>query len=472
MELSQAISQAIKEFGKDIITEPRFVNILADYDAFAESKQMRTVVKDMVEQGFTKRIMSIEDNSNDVDEKIRSLVYLALNMFPFREDIISNFVRTVVYVLAGKIRTIQNDETVSVVSDNSPKHLSLSDILPIYDVYLGCTTVEEMRGKGYSIHTTDDKETHSTKMNGVRFWDFGMCGVFTECEIHNPHYDTFLILEKLGIELSSSYSLIKKRLLLCGFSIMDRILPVEKLNSDSQRYTLYAKFEATAFDNSFSVDFNFNYGMQYESGSLQKSKNTLYSVEIRIKDKNNIVNRISSQNNILGDVQPSDTYKTKEDFCMVGKFTLGKTTWSEAKRMGYNVEIKDDLIFHRHAKANAGEVTFWDYSKKRRFNHCYIARVREDANIPYEWRKQGLKHSLSYDEFVGLFKRWGFSILEKKKPKAKKYKKRLALSAKFVAESHDKSIMFALVFDYGNENGEGATTSSPNSLYSISVDVI
>ena len=96
MELSLAIAQAIKEFGKDIITESRFVNILADYNAFAESRQMRMVVKEMIEQGFTKRLLFGDFNANDIDDKIRSLVYDAQNIFPFREDLINIFVSSTI----------------------------------------------------------------------------------------------------------------------------------------------------------------------------------------------------------------------------------------------------------------------------------------------------------------------------------------------------------------------------------------
>lgn len=96
MELSQAISRAIKEFGKDIITEPRFVNILADYDAFAEARVLRTVVREMVAQGFTKKFVNQNYKEQYVDEIINGLVHEALNMFPYREELIHTVVRSII----------------------------------------------------------------------------------------------------------------------------------------------------------------------------------------------------------------------------------------------------------------------------------------------------------------------------------------------------------------------------------------
>ena len=50
MELSQAISQAIKEFGKDILAEKRVINVLKDYNAFSAKAQCDIMIA-IVEDG-------------------------------------------------------------------------------------------------------------------------------------------------------------------------------------------------------------------------------------------------------------------------------------------------------------------------------------------------------------------------------------------------------------------------------------
>lgn len=124
-DFNDITKNVMSEFGNDIITDPRFVNILADYDAFAESRQMRMVVKEMIEQGFTKRILDIDYSSVDVSETIGTLVYEALNIFPFREDLVSSFISALIRCLAEGGNTLAGKHRSLKTQKHLPKETPL-----------------------------------------------------------------------------------------------------------------------------------------------------------------------------------------------------------------------------------------------------------------------------------------------------------------------------------------------------------
>lgn len=173
-----------------------------------------------------------------------------------------------------------------------------------------------------------------------------------------------------------------------------------------------------------------------------------------------------SANSPIVDVPKEQTkYKSKADFCHVKNLVLGETTWAEASRKGYKVE-QSNSNKSRYINSKLG--IFWDHQAIGSFNSFYWTIYKE---IPNEWEKLGIHPNMSYDAFIGLFKSCGFSIKVLKKPRVELFMGRETLEAVFDAISNDKSIKFCLNFICGNQNGEGATTRSRNSLYSITVDV-
>lgn len=150
------------------------------------------------------------------------------------------------------------------------------------------------------------------------------------------------------------------------------------------------------------------------------------------------------------------------DFFPLFGITLGKTTWKQVKEMGYKVEKWEDGP-SRHATVE--EVAFWDHEGEGIFTSLYW--VQDESDFPPLWKSKGFSWNLSFEEWCEVFKKLGYEIEVEKQPFRKKYKGYETLCAEIEALSPDGSLTFDLDFDYGED---GYYTSSPNTLYSISVD--
>lgn len=64
MKLEQAIRDIVTVYGEEIVTEARFVHLLSDYQAF-EEPITRFVIKAMVDEGLTKKLLSLPEWGND-----------------------------------------------------------------------------------------------------------------------------------------------------------------------------------------------------------------------------------------------------------------------------------------------------------------------------------------------------------------------------------------------------------------------
>lgn len=63
MELHDIIKQTISQFGKDIIADIKFFNILSDFGAYRETPEISNIVRDMIEHGYMERIKKIDKPS-------------------------------------------------------------------------------------------------------------------------------------------------------------------------------------------------------------------------------------------------------------------------------------------------------------------------------------------------------------------------------------------------------------------------
>ncbi len=160
-----------------------------------------------------------------------------------------------------------------------------------------------------------------------------------------------------------------------------------------------------------------------------------------------------------------DSIKTPsaiDDFFPLWGITLGETTWKQVKGMGYKVEKWEDGLA-RHATVE--EVSFWDHEGEGIFTSLYW--VQDESDFPPLWQSKGFSWNLSFDEWLAIFKKIGYKIEVVKQPILKKHRGHDTLSAEFEALSPDGVLLFDLDFNYGKE---GYYTSSPNTLYSITVD--
>lgn len=94
MELHKAIKEIVDQFGKDIITERRFLYMLADYYSFRDNPAKKHVVSAIVNDGYTQKLLNISllKDRTIVESQILNSV---CRNYGFREDIVSDVIRAI-----------------------------------------------------------------------------------------------------------------------------------------------------------------------------------------------------------------------------------------------------------------------------------------------------------------------------------------------------------------------------------------
>ena len=141
---------------------------------------------------------------------------------------------------------------------------------------------------------------------------------------------------------------------------------------------------------------------------------------------------------------------------------LGVSTASDLERAGYTVENRSDG--NKYAKVN--DFQCWDFNGDGRFETMYFTVYDK---IPTEWRNAGFDPEMSYNDIMSFFKSNGFICEVLEAPHTSKYERRNTLSASVKFTSADSRYVIYITFDYGNDNGEGYSTSSRNSLYCVNI---
>ena len=145
--------------------------------------------------------------------------------------------------------------------------------------------------------------------------------------------------------------------------------------------------------------------------------------------------------------------------------TLGNTTVSDMKRLGFTVEPQSSGANYSRVHS----IQFWDHSKDGVYETIYFP---VSTTAPDLWTSQGLNGSLSYNEYIRFFTSRGFTYKVTKEPQVKKWQNRNTLSANLMFYSNDGNYSFEIDFDYGNDNGEGYTVDSKNTAYSFRVKAL
>lgn len=189
-----------------------------------------------------------------------------------------------------------------------------------------------------------------------------------------------------------------------------------------------------------------------------KSKEELVKLDTTVRDYYN-----EYEGSVDVEQVPSGTALSR--FFPVYTFTVGQSTVKQMEAKDYIVKKNDSDARYCDVKG----LTFWDFDKDKVFESVYLT---ESSYMPDKWESLGLTWRTSYNQILKLFKGMGFSIEIKEGPETKKYKDRKTLSAKIEATSADGALKFKFVFNYGNENGEGYSQNSPNTLYSIDIEAL
>lgn len=217
-------------------------------------------------------------------------------------------------------------------------------------------------------------------------------------------------------------------------------------------------------------DKSISFAIEMYCHSAEEFKYIFYKCMKELESIKNKVSDFYNGNIGAGDkatsTQPSQIPSSAlNKFFPVYGFTLGRVTVSDMKSKGYEVKTVSSGSHHCDVK----DFTFWDHDKDNIFECIYI--TQSDA-LPEEWENElGLNWHMSYNQLISFFKNLAFSIKIDKAPVTKDYSGRKTLSADVTATSADGHLIFELDFDYGNDRGEGYTTNSQNSLYSMRIKV-
>lgn len=104
MKLYEAIASIVKEFGREIVSNARVVNVLGDYNAFEESKTFKVIIKTVISEGYIEQITYVKDWGMS------------------RDRIIGNFIAA----------TSFNDANATYVLDSLAYGLGYTRTVPVY----------------------------------------------------------------------------------------------------------------------------------------------------------------------------------------------------------------------------------------------------------------------------------------------------------------------------------------------------
>lgn len=100
-ELIISLQTAVRQFGPSVLNDSKLVNILLDYGGFATKPFAKSVVRELITEGYMQKIMQLDDNS----DKINSLVYVIVSHTGFNKQAVEYVVNSILYSL-GRIQLV------------------------------------------------------------------------------------------------------------------------------------------------------------------------------------------------------------------------------------------------------------------------------------------------------------------------------------------------------------------------------
>ncbi|MDD2961720.1 MAG: hypothetical protein PHR45_06540 [Muribaculaceae bacterium] len=196
---------------------------------------------------------------------------------------------------------------------------------------------------------------------------------------------------------------------------------------------------------------------------IEQVKHTLYIALSQLKTtEEKLIKLIDEGESSQGTSNTNDNYRrlSYNDMFPVYGFYLNHTQ-NNFINNGHKIKKLDSGSSYFTIDKNQ----FWDFNKDGIYEALSLEKV------PDEWSKYGFKMSWSYDQWKAYMEKQGFTITIYKgnEPKTKEVNGRNVLYAKFTAESITGGLEFSFYFDEGNQNGEGYSTSSSNSLSYVNI---
>lgn len=98
MKLNESIGTIINLFGKEIITEHRFIYMLADYYSFRDNPAEKNVILALMNDGYCENFLKIE-NYSDRSLEVNRIISVICKSYGFRQDLVTKVVKCFLYAL-------------------------------------------------------------------------------------------------------------------------------------------------------------------------------------------------------------------------------------------------------------------------------------------------------------------------------------------------------------------------------------
>jgi hypothetical protein len=158
---------------------------------------------------------------------------------------------------------------------------------------------------------------------------------------------------------------------------------------------------------------------------------------------------------------PNDYREGSVDLFPLHGVTLGETTVEELARLGTRTTSIDKNTGAPYRYYVICGTNFW-YDDSGIAGQIYIPRGV--YSIPDPWKSLGFDWDVSYEQWLQLLRRLGYSITLEEPPRIVKYEGHDCFSAKILATKPARPLI-RLDFNYN----EGSQADSKGTLYSISV---
>jgi len=342
---------------------------------------------------------------------------------------------------------------------------AIDNFFPLFGITLGKTTWKDAKDMGIKVKKFENDQSRNINVEDVDFWDHDGVGIFTSVYWTNDESDFPASWKLKGFDWNLSYDKWIEVFEKLGYDISVTRQPSQSIYS--RRNTLNAEFEALSPDKTLRFTMDFNYG---ENGYYTLSPKTLYSITVNYEgvlvEKTEDIDIDEKTEDVEGleTIDSEDTNNATFDLSTLFPLwgiTPGKTTWKDAENMGHKVEIWKNGPART---MGVNGVDIWDHDGIGVFNHIYW--VHFNCDFPDYWKSIGFSWDNSYDVWISLFKGFGYEIRIIEEPTIDEWKGNRTLNAEFLAISPNKDWKGRMLFRYGKD---GFSTSSPNTLYSITI---
>ena len=140
MKLYEAIQTIVQEFGKEIVTNAKVINVFSDYNAFEESRTFKIILKNLIAEGYMDQLMYVRDWANSQDR------------------IINNFIAA----------TSFNESNASYVINCLAYGLGYTNIVPVYNQSTPSQNTETSSSTNYNTQAQSNSRNTQTTVQGIK----------------------------------------------------------------------------------------------------------------------------------------------------------------------------------------------------------------------------------------------------------------------------------------------------------------